>query len=227
MSATTNQLTRNQIIDAALRKLSVISEGQTPSAQNYSDAQIALNMIISQFRALGMPLWARTEYTFTPTTSTYSIGNGQTLDTPFPVKLIQAVRTDNGTKIDMDLVPKEDFNILPATSTGTPLKVSYQPGINVGTVYLWPTPLSTNTSTVTLVYIRPLTYVSTATDTFDIPEEWYAALVFALAVSLAPEWGTPLPDRQWLEKQADKSLSIATTVGEDIGSMFIQPNRGR
>lgn len=227
MTISTNQLTRNQIIEAALRKLSAISEGQTPSAQNYTDSQIALNMILSQFRALGMPLWARTEYTFTPITASYSIGSGQTLDTPFPVKLLQAVRTDNGTRIDMDLVPKEDFNILPATSTGTPLKVSYQPNINSGTIYLWPTPLNTNTSTVTLVYIRSLQYVSSATDTIDMPEEWYQALVYALAVSLSPEWGTPLPDRQWLEKQADKALVTAMGVGEDIGSVFIQPNRGR
>lgn len=225
MSVTTNQLTRDQIIQAALRKLSAISEGQTPSTQNYSDAQIAMNLILSQFRSLGMPLWARVEYTFTPTASSYNIGFGQTLDTAFPVKLLQAYRTETNTKIDMDLVSKEEFNILPGGSSGSPIKVSYQPYVNYGTVYMWPTPSSTNTSTVTLVYNRSLSYVSASTDIIDMPEEWYQALVFALAVSLAPEWGTPLLDRQWLEKQADKALDIASGVGQDIGSFFIQPAR--
>lgn len=60
------QLTRNQIIESALRKLGVLAEGQTPSTQNYSDGMMALNAVIAQLRAIGMPLWARSEYTFTP-----------------------------------------------------------------------------------------------------------------------------------------------------------------
>lgn len=221
----TNQLTRNQIIEAALRKLAVLAEGQSPSTQNYTDSQISLNMLLSQFRTLGMPLWTRTEYTFTPTTGSYNIGSGQTLDTPFPVKLLQAFRTESNTKVEMDIVPKEDFNILPASSTGTPIKVSYQPNINSGVVYLWPTPGSSNTSTVTLVYLRSIQYVSTSTDTIDMPEEWYNALVWALAVSLSPEWSIPLPDRQWLEKQAEKALEAAIGVGQDVGSFFVRPAR--
>ena len=55
------QLTRNQIIESALRKLGVLAEGQTPSTQNYSDGSMALNTVISQLRAVGMPLWARSE----------------------------------------------------------------------------------------------------------------------------------------------------------------------
>jgi hypothetical protein len=221
----TNQLTRNQIIEAALRKLAVLAEGQTPSAQNYTDAQISLNMTLSQFRTLGMPLWTRMEYTFLPTAASYSIGTGQTLNTPYPVKLLQAYRTESNTRVEMNIVNKEEYNILPASSTGTPIKISYQPNINSGVVYLWPTPPATNTAYVTLVYLRSVQYTSLATDTIDMPEEWYMALVLALAVSLAPEWGIPLPDRQWLEKQAEKALEAAAGVGQDVGSFFVQPAR--
>lgn len=222
-----NQLTRNQLIEAILRKLATLSEGQTPSAQNYTDTQIALNMKLGEFRSLGMPLWARTSYTWTPTTSSYTIGEGQTLDTVFPAKLLQAYRTETNTIIDMELVPKEQFNILPLSSTGSPIKISYQPAINYGTVYLWPAPDSTNTSTVTLVYQRPFQYFTTSTETLDMPEEWYNALVFGTAVDLAPEWSIPLPDRQWLEKQAEKHLEFAMGVGQDVGSFYVQPERGR
>ena len=41
------QLTRDEIATAALRKLSVLAEGQTPTTQNLTDAQVALNGAIA------------------------------------------------------------------------------------------------------------------------------------------------------------------------------------
>lgn len=219
------QLTRNQIIESALRKLGVLAEGQTPSTQNYSDGMMALNTVISQLRAVGMPLWARFEYTFTPTTGTYTIGTGMTLDTPFPVKLFQAFRTESNAKIPMELVAREDFNILPTTSTGSPIKINYQPFVNYGSLSFWPAPTSTNTATVTLVYQRPYQYFTTSTETMDFPEEWYNAIIYHLAVRLAPEWGVPLPDRQMLMQEAKMYTEDAAMVGQEDGSFFVQPER--
>ena len=219
------QLTRDQIATAALRKLGVLAEGQAPSAQNLADAAIALNGIIALFRTKGMSLWARSEYTFTPTTGTYAIGIGQTLNTAFPVKLLQAYRTENNTKIDMEIVAKQDFNILPNGSNGSPIKINYTPGINVGTLFLWPIPTSTNTATVTLVYQRPFDYTLTSTDTFDFPEEWYLAITYQLAVTLAPEWSVPLQDRQMLRTEAEGFLAAALEGGQEGGSFFLQPSR--
>lgn len=222
-----NQLTRDQLVQAVLRKLAALSEGQTPSTQNYADATVALNMKLAQYRALGMALWARESYTFTPTTNVYTIGEGQTLNTVFPTKVIQAYRTETNTKIDMELIPREEYNILPASTSGNPIKLSYQPNINSGTIWLWPTPVSTNTSTVTIVYQRPMQVFTSGTQTLDMPEEWYNAVVFGTAVDLSPEWSIPLQDRQWLEKQAMQHLDIAMGVGQDVGSFFVQPERRR
>lgn len=219
------QLTRNQLIESALRKLGVLAEGQTPSTQNYADGSMALNTVISQLRAVGMPLWARSEYTFTPTTNTYTIGTGMTLSTPFPVKLLQAFRTETGAKIPLEIVAREDFNILPTSSNGSPIKINYQPFVNYGTISLWPTPASTNTATVTLVYQRPYQYFTTSTETADFPEEWYNAIIYHLAVRLAPEWGVPLPDRQMLMQEAKMYTEDAAMVGQEDGSFFVMPER--
>ena len=219
------QLTRNEIIQSALRKLGVLAEGQTPSTQNYADGSMALNTVISQLRAVGMPLWARSEYTFTPTTNTYTIGTGMTLSTPFPVKLLQAFRTETGAKIPLEIVAREDFNILPTSSNGSPIKINYQPFVNYGTISLWPTPASTNTATITLVYQRPYQYFTTSTETMDFPEEWYTAIIYHLAVRLAPEWGVPLPDRQMLMQEAKMYTEDAAMVGQEDGSFFVMPER--
>lgn len=219
------QLTRNQIIESALRKLGVLAEGQTPSVQNYSDGAMALNTVISQLKSIGMPLWARQEYTFTPTTGVYSIGVGKTLNTPFPVKLLQAFRTETNAKIPMEIIAREDFNTLPVSNTGSPIKVNYQPYVNYGSLSFWPTPTVSNISTVTLVYQRPYQYFTTSTDTMDFPEEWYASIIYNLAVRLAPEWGVPLPDRQLLIQEAKAYTEDALAVGQEDASFFIQPER--
>ena len=221
------QLTRNELITSALRKLGVLAEGQTPSTQNYADGMMALNTVIAQLRAVGMPLWARSEYTFTPTTGTYNIGTDQTLNTPFPVKLLQAFRTETNAKIPLEVMAREDFNILPTTSTGSPIKVNYQPFVNYGVVSLWPAPTSSNTATVTLVYQRPYQYFTTSTETMDFPEEWYNAIIYSLAVVLAPEWGVPLQDRQVLKSEAKDYIEMAQMTGQEDGSFYLQPERNR
>lgn len=229
--STTNQLTRNEIITAALRKLGVIAEGQTPSAQNYTDGALALNALIAEFRVLGMPLWARQSYTITPVagTSSYNIGVGQTINSPYPLKIYQAYRTDSTstTKIQMDIIADYNFNMLPTNSSGLPIQVSYTPRVNCGVLKMWPTPDSTaaSGSTVTIVYQRPTEYVDTSSNTLDVPEEWLNAIIYNLASRLAPEWGTPLPDREALEMTAEKLLSRVLDYGSEDGSLYFQVDR--
>ena len=219
------QLSRDEILTAALRKLAVLAEGQTPTAQNLSDGQMALNGAIAQLRSLGMPLWARSEYTFTPTTNVYTIGTGQTLNTPFPVRLLQVYRSNGSAKIPLEIEARQDFNILPVSNNGTPLKVNYQPNINSGVLSFWPTPDSTNTETITIVYQRPYQYFTTGTETLDFPEEWYNALIYTTAVLLAPEWSVPITDRQLLKAEAKEYVDMASEVGQEAGSFFVQPER--
>ena len=222
------QLTRDQLLTASIRKLGVLAEGQSPTAQNIADATIALNSTIAEFRSIGMPLWARAEYTFTPTTGTYTIGVGYTLATPAPIKLLQAVLTaSSNSKIDMEVMARDDFLILPGSSTGSPLKINYRPGINTGTISLWPTPDSTNTSTVTLVYQRPFEYFTSGTETLDFPEEWYNAIIYKVAVLIAPEWQIPTQDRQMLMSEAKQYKDSALEVGQEDGSFYFAPDRMR
>lgn len=224
-SVYTYSRTRDQIVTAALRKLGVLAEGQTPSAQDLSDGAESLNAAVAELRSKGMQLWLRTEYTFTPTTGSYTIGTGLTLDTVFPVHLLQAIYTEGGAKIDMEIVAKTTYNTLPQTSTGSPLKVAYQPFINYGIVSFWPVPDSSNTATVTLVYQRPFQYFISGSDTADFPEEWYNALIYKLAVLLAPEWSIPMTDRQQLKQEAKEYLEAALENGGEGASFFVMPHR--
>lgn len=220
------QYSRDDLITAALYKLGVIADGQSPSSTNLTRGAQALNMVIALLRAKGMPLWARSNYTFTTTSgiNSYNIGTGQTFNTPYPLKLLQCYRTDTGTRIDMDIEPSYNFNQLPINSTGVPIKVTYHPEVNMGIIRMWPTPDTTaSTSTFTIVYQRPFQYFNSSTDTLDFPEEWYLPVVYKTASILAPEWGVPIGDRNMLMGEANGYIEEALSMGGEDGSLFIQP----
>lgn len=228
---TTNQLTRNQFIEAALRTLGVLAVDQTPSATEYTNANIKLNALVGEFRTKGLNVWQRTTYTMSLVngTSSYTIGSGQTLNTAYPLHILQAVRIDSaqGTRISIEVVADFNYNLLPANSSGVPIQVNYQPRVNQGTVKLWPTPdaYAASNVSVQLTYLRPIEYFNSSSDTADFPEEWVSALIYGLAVRLAPEYGLPLSDRQLLIKEADTYLKLAEDNGFEDGSLFFQPSR--
>lgn len=224
----TVQYTRNELIEAALRKLGVLADGQTPSATNYTNGTIALNSATAELRALKVPLWARATYSFTPvaTTQTYQIGTGKTLDTVFPLHILQAFRQDNSntTRIPLEVVSNYNFNMYPINSGGMPIQLTYQPFVNYGEIKLWPVPdASATSSTITIVYQKPFQYFVNSTDTMDFPEEYYNAIIYKLAVLLAPEWGIPLQDRQLLRAEAKEHLDSVLETGEEDASLFWQP----
>jgi hypothetical protein len=225
---TISELTRDDIITRALRKIGVIGEGQVPSATQLSEAADALGPLIQELATLGMPLWKRIDYPITLQTgvSVYNIGIGQTLNVPFPVKIAEATLEVNnsGSQIDVEIKPSYDFNLLPTNASGVVVNMKYQPFINYGQISVWPTP-DANTQVLTLTYFRPFDVFSAGTDTADFPQEWQNALIYQLALILADDYGLPIPDKQWLEKQADKRLASALFNGTEEGSITFYPNR--
>lgn len=224
---TTWKLQRDAIISAALRKLTVLSGGSTPTATQITEAAEALNAMIKGFQADGMPVWAMKSYTFTTIVgqAAYLIGNSQALNTSMPLKVTQAWRSDSTTSnVPMNIYPDYNYNLLPLTnSSGTPVNLYYQPLAQYGTINLWPKPADATTS-ITIRYQRPFEDMTASTDDIDFPPYWTEAIIFGLADRLAPEYGLPLQDRQLITQQAERFHQNALSFGLEEGSLFFQPD---
>ena len=224
-------LTRDDIIKSALRKLGVIAEDQLPSTTQTLTAAEALNIVVAEFRTLGMQVWARSEYLLTLTTgqNTYVFGVGQAVNTPYPLYIydIEMEITPYDSNIRMNNYPIIDFNLLPDTSTGTPVNYNYQPGINVGTLRIWPIPDASvpALSRMRITYQRPFEVFDASTDTPDFPQEWGNALIYHLALNLADEYSVPDNKFQRIKGLADLHLSTALSNSNEQGSLYITPNR--
>ena len=92
---TTFTVTRDQVIEAAMRGLSVLEEGATPSATSIQNASFAINLIIKNWQKDGIKLWTISDIVI-PLTSgvtTYTIGpvgTGAMITSDKPLKLVQS-----------------------------------------------------------------------------------------------------------------------------------------
>jgi hypothetical protein len=220
-------LNRDQVITGALRKLAVLPSGGTPSANQVTEADQALNAIVKAFQADGMPLWKISSQAFTVVdgTSSYTVGPSLTINCPKPLRIIQAFWTPSGgTNTPLNVYNRYDFNDLPQGSTfeGSPVNLYYQPLRTSGTIKLWPTPDNSTTS-ITFHYQSPYEDMDAAANDFDFPSEWIQALIYNLAWSMAPEYGIPPTDRGILMKEAEYWHLYALSMGTEEGGVFFQP----
>lgn len=227
------QLTRDELITSAAELLGVLASGQSLTSTQVTRGAQYLNRWLIAHRS-DFPLNKRTTYSFSPQEGvvSYEIGIGKSLNVAYPTKLLQAWSvdgaTDNNSRTEMNIVADQDFNILPSnTSGGQTIQMAYQPKINYGIIRIWPTPDSyvEDNETITIVYESPIEVFTAATQTMDLPEEWYEALIRGVASNWAPAWGIPLEDRKMLTTEAERYLQLAKEAGQENASIFFQPAR--
>lgn len=222
-------LNRDQAISMALRKLGVLPSGITASTSQINDCVDSVQAICKALNADGMPLWKIDSITF-PTvigTVNYSVGVGQTVSIPKPLKVIKALATPSGSDaVPMDLLNRYDFLDLPSSAASMPLTLMYINDRTTGTFSLWPQPDAVYT--ITVLYQSPFEDMDASTNDFDFPAEWMMAIVYLLAWAMAPEYSIPILDRQQLQKEAEYWHQYALSLGSEEGSIKFRPdNEGK
>lgn len=229
-NSTDFNLTRNELIHGALRILGVVGEGQTPTAQQYTDAAEALNYLIKAWENNGVPLWCikSLDLTLVAGQTDYTIGLGQSINVAKPLKIYQAYRrTTSNVDVPMTILSQQQYNILGnKTTSGAPIQLYYNPQRDYGVVSLFPTPSATETTDIVRIfYQRPLEDFDASTDNPDVPQEMLRALKYNLAAELAFEYGVSATDRDALENKAAKLQAEAFAFNSEDTSYYFQVDR--
>lgn len=223
------QLTALEIVEASLRKLGVLAESQGSNIDQQQKGQQALNTVIGFLQTKNLQSWTR-NIIFVPlvaNTALYRIGIGQTTNTRYP-KLIEQLLVENViSKSTIDLTEKhpKDLESLPSNAIGLPINYSYTKFINYGDIKVWPVPdLSIATQNrLELVTFTSLEYVTSLTETLHFPQEWQAALIYQLAVSLADEYQVSSQKQTELKAKADLYTKAADDHNQENSSIFFYP----
>lgn len=223
--ATSNDITweqkQSEIIDAALRKIGVLSEGDEATEEQYDKASRALNGIMSFLVTKGMPLWKQTieNVALVAGQTTYTI-EGAVNEAQL---LVENIST--GVRYNCNFDPNFRFQRLNQTTTGSPTQYTYRTSLGGVEIIVWPKPDSSAASQYKLVVVTQKEFdgLFEKNETPDFPPYWTLPLTYQLAVTLAPDFGLPLEDRKLLLAETKEMVDAAVEFSSEPASLFIQP----
>lgn len=141
-----------------------------------------------------------------------------------PLRITEMVRRSGKNDITLNRISRDEYFALgDKTTSGTPNQYYYDPQLDSGVLYLYQPPSDVD-STIEFIYHRPFEDFDTATDTPDFPQEWYHAVRFGLAVTIAPEYGVPLKVRADLKMDAMYYKREALNFDREDSHIYIQPD---
>ncbi len=187
-------MTVAELIDQAFVDLAVIAPGDGITALMLTQGFSMLNMMWGNWSAERVMAYLAQHGNFTPVagTSTYTLGTGGTFTTSArPVRVTAWSSSvgnfsNGGAIMGFDEFRAKTLNATARRSQLPELVAADQeyPSINIE---LFPTP-DTTPGTLRLDYWIPLVQFSSTGQTLTLPDEYFAALHFNLAVALAPQY---------------------------------------
>lgn len=217
--------TARDIITRSLQKIGALTKNQSPSADEADDGLVALNGMIGMWSNDSLMTIARTleNFPLVSNTSTYSIGPGQTFNTVRPIQIID-MYVRSGT-IDYPMSPISDdmyANIQFKPALGIPEFYNYSNGYPSASIKLYPVPSSNYQ--LYILSEKELTSFASLDTVVSLPPGWEMALVYNLAILLAPEYGQPVS--QDTASIAASSLRAIQKAVNKNRSFDAQPARG-
>lgn len=211
--------TVRDLIKASLRLIGASATGETPSADEQQDAFSSLNRMLDRWSTEGLNIYAitREEFSLTGGTGSYTIGSSGTFNTSRPVEIVAAtIELQSSTptvETPVEIISAIEWaEITVKDLQGIPTKLYAEGTYPLETLNLWPTP---NTTDKLVLYSKKsLTAFATVSTTVSLPPGYEDALVYNLAMRLAPEYGILI----------DAALAIeASESKENIKRKNIQP----
>jgi hypothetical protein len=227
-------MTIGDAITAALQDLGVLAAGEVPSADDSTVALARVNDWIDALATEGLTMYGRTRTTWTLASgvSTYSVGDGATVNVARPTGT-EAI--ENLGYLDTAQSPAMEYLLgrpltddayaaiaqktLQATYPGA---WYYNPTFPTGTLTCWPVPTSSTLQGV-LYTPTPVAEFSALTDVVSLPPGYRRFLRTNLAVELAPTFQVqPSPVAVELAVASKAAIKRANLREADLGTPLVR-----
>jgi hypothetical protein len=221
-------LTPNDLIQKALQRITVLSEGETMSSKQAADGLDTLNSLVDAWAADRLMIYqqTRTQFTIVANTATYTVGSGG------DVNIVRPVYVDHINYIvDTTVTPNLEIQMQPLTDDAwakVPIKdlTSVYPtcwywnptfDTSRATLTLWPVPTASNLGGA-IYYQGPAIAEFASLDTVILmPPGYRRMMITNLAAELVSEYGINPQTVPTLLQQA--SVSLATVKRANIELM--------
>lgn len=222
------------ICAAALKECGAIGVGQTPLAEDSNDAQARLQWMLQQWERKRRLVYHLETFSVTSTGAvSYTVGPLGDINTgPSSVRpnrvesaFLRQVTQSQPNQIDMPLEiiqAREDYNRIRLKQLQAFTEyLYYDPAWPLGVAYPWPVPNPTIYEIHCTVRAQLPQRFLTSAIKFALPYEYYAAMVYNLALRLRPKYRIGTFPGDTLPGMAKDSLNVLRTGNAQIGRLLM------
>ena len=231
--------TANDLIKRAMRLAGALGKGETPDDDEAQDGLTALNSMLDSWKTERLAVFqiVQASHTWASGQSSRTIGESgsPSFSAQRPVRIDSAIVTDSNSN-DYPLTilldrTEYDSIVVKTTESSLPSWLFYDPAYPNGTLYLYPVPSAQ--VTLKLNTWQTLQLFDTLTEELSLPPGYERAIVYNLALELAPEFGTgrkidpQVPSIAIQSKAAIKTLNQPSMVSQlDSGIAYAGKSAG-
>lgn len=216
--------TATEIIKDALVLIGGLEDDETPTAAQAQYALRALNRMVKAWSAKPIKVWNWVDGSLplVPGQSVYTIGLAGDLNIDRPIRIENVRRVVDGVESEIRIASRDEYLAQPSKdSQGKPVYVYYDSQLDLGKLYIWPTPDAADE--IRFSYRSYIQDFDQLNDDPYFPAEWLEALVYNLAVRLMPMYEVSGEDALRIERLAAQFLMEAEDNDQDQGSIFLTP----
>lgn len=213
------------IISDALKALGILAAGETPSAEEQADAFRALNRMMDSWANERLVLFAtsRDTYTLIPGHSPHTLGTEGIPDfnATRPLRIDRAsivLAGSDNSELPLNMLSDEEWQITQGkATTGVPAKLWIETEYPL--LKLWLNPIPVNADTLALYTWQQLGRFALTSTVFNMPPGYEEAIVYNLALRLAPLFGVTLsPEAALIASDSYAAIKRVNTKPINIGS---------
>jgi hypothetical protein len=207
-----------QIVNRAAELIGYKDPSEALDGNDSANFLAVLNDLVGTWNTDRLYVVATTTVSASVSASPVSIGTGQTLSTPRPIRIESAWVRVNGVDYPLSLIGQFEYDAIPAkaTTSTVPNEAFYSPGVPYGSLYLYPVP-----SAAVTLFVRVMAQLSEfanlATE-YDLAPGYKRALEYSLAEELAPGRRGLDPQIARHAQNARKAIRRANYEPVQIGS---------
>lgn len=122
------------------------------------------------------------------------------------------------------IISREEYNRFGMKSSeGTPVQLYYDPQSNTGNLYTYP--VFPNVQQLLFIqFEKPIDDFATASDDFDMPQEWAEALMWNIAWRMAPGYQVPTATMREIKELALYTYEQLDGWDQETASVYLQPS---
>lgn len=188
-------MTGRDAVSAALRLIGALASGEAAAASDATDGLSALNRMLGTWSNEGLLIYSRVrdQLTLVASTAAYTMGTGGTFSTARPQAILEALIRDETVSpaaeypIRMLTLAEYAAIAIKAVTSTYPTAVYDDGGFPYRTLTLYPVPSATHK--LVIFSQKPLTEIATLDTSVSLPVGYDEAIIYNLALRLAPEYG--------------------------------------